>query len=170
MFERDYAVLGHGWLCPSRCEVSGRIMWSEGDSSASHIHQRGKPSCTQMRVLAHANHGLSLMTIRIVTGRRHQIRLHTAHVGHPVVFDQKYTAASTVVADSAFGERNFLHRYRLGFEDTSGHAHEAVAPLPPDLTAVLLHIQPRNLASMQALSIWAGSGVPSAWSMCVSLV
>ncbi|CAE8713006.1 unnamed protein product, partial [Polarella glacialis] len=84
---REYVVLCHGWVNPKRREIQARVQWgAHGRDAASSVSLSGRPSRTKLKVLAHALLGgqaFSLLAIRIATGRRHQIRLHTAHVGFP---------------------------------------------------------------------------------------
>ncbi|CAE8693876.1 unnamed protein product, partial [Polarella glacialis] len=77
------------------------------------------------------------------TGRRHQIRVHTAHIGHPTACDGKYSTLATFRSDLEFCSRSFVHRCRLVFRDSSGVEHEAFAPLPLDLQSCLGALQPR---------------------------
>lgn len=106
----------------------------------------------------------SLVAIRIVTGRRHQIRVHTAHVGHPTVTDGKYTAAATFNSDRQWCPRNCLHRYRLAFRDSTGQLREAIAPLPEDLQEALGHMSARDEESSKELSNWQQGKQPKDWA------
>ena len=105
----------------------------------SAVCNKGKPSATRVKELAQCHRAgrssgegkdFSLLAIRIRTGRRHQIRTHMLHAGHPVVCDGKYT--TSVAFERAWCERSFLHRYRSAFADRVGRTHEAVAPSPGD--------------------------------------
>ena len=74
--------------------------------------------------------------MRIATGRKHQIRVHSAHVGHAVVCDGRYSTTSTYHADLKWCPRNFLHRSRLCF--TINHRTIDIEQrLPADLTGAL---------------------------------
>merc|ERR1711933_522885 len=100
----------------------------------------GKPSRTRLKVVAHLTSrrlggSLSLVAVRISTGRRHQIRSHFSHVGHPTVRDGMYTASLTFEADRCFCTQNFLHRYRLVFKDANGVGCEATVPFPRALAS-----------------------------------
>ncbi|CAE8743213.1 unnamed protein product [Polarella glacialis] len=137
---RDYIVLCHGWLYPWQREVKERVHWLRDSKRGSTVEGRGKPSQTKLKVLRHATRSgqaLSIVAVRIVTGRMHQIRLHTAHIGHPTVCDGRYSSAVTFQADRQWCGRNFLHRHRLAFLDHDGHQREALDPLPADLQHVL---------------------------------
>jgi 23S rRNA pseudouridine1911/1915/1917 synthase len=74
----------------------------------------------------------ALLEVEPVTGRTHQIRVHLAAIGHPVVGDGVYGKRSPLVG------RQFLHAWRLAFElPSSGRLVEFEAPLPAELLAVL---------------------------------
>ncbi|MDA0263667.1 MAG: RluA family pseudouridine synthase [Chloroflexi bacterium] len=70
----------------------------------------------------------SLLELYLETGRTHQIRVHMAHIGHPLVGDTTYGKASPLV------DRHFLHAFHLGFNHPlSGEPLEFRSSLPPDL-------------------------------------
>jgi len=105
----------------------------------------------------------SLVAIRIVTGRRHQIRVHTAHIGHPTVCDGRYTAKPTFLSDRQWCPRNFLHRHRLAFRDGKGKMREAIAPLPLDLMGPLRTLSPKDKNSAKELKVWHEGKGPKDW-------
>ncbi|CAE8627579.1 unnamed protein product [Polarella glacialis] len=152
---RDYVVLCHGWFCPARSDIRARVhWWTSGRQAASRVSPAGKPARSHVKILARAtldDQALSLLGIRIETGRRHQIRLHTAHTGHPTVCDGKYAGRTTFLSDLSWCPRTFLHRYRLSFYAAgaagveSREPHEVSESLPSDLAAALR--RPRLLAS-----------------------
>jgi 23S rRNA pseudouridine1911/1915/1917 synthase len=79
--------------------------------------------------------GFALLEVEPVTGRTHQVRVHLAAIGHPVVGDGVYGRRSPLVG------RQFLHAWRLAFElPSSGRLVEFESPLPADLRAVLKEI------------------------------
>ena len=91
---------------------------------------QGRQAWSEYRVLRRfANR--TLLEVEIGTGRTHQIRVHLASIGHPVVGDRLYGAP----AEAALG-RYFLHAASIRFEQpTSGQPVEVSAPLPPELEA-----------------------------------
>ncbi|CAE8719653.1 unnamed protein product, partial [Polarella glacialis] len=110
---RDYVILCHGWVRPCLKDIKAKVYW-RGLLPAS-AGDQGKPSLTRLKVTAHARHSstvLSLVVVRITTGRRHQIRSHFSHLGHPTVCDGKYTAEATFRSGQDICTRNVLHRYR----------------------------------------------------------
>lgn len=77
---------------------------------------------------------LSLIACRLETGRTHQIRVHLAAVGHPVVGDERYGGRARHLGL----DRPFLHAAELAFEHPgSGEWVRFSSPLPPELQAVL---------------------------------
>ncbi|MGH9721899.1 MAG: RluA family pseudouridine synthase [Bryobacteraceae bacterium] len=87
----------------------------------------GRPAWTEYRV-RHRYGAFTLLDVRIGTGRTHQIRVHLASIGHPVVGDRLYGAPAATLG------RNFLHAARIRFESPSGgHPVEVDAPLPKEL-------------------------------------
>lgn len=83
--------------------------------------------------------GASLVEVELGTGRTHQIRVHGAHIGHPLAGDEKYGDAEFNRRMRELGLRRlFLHAHSLGFSDPeSGRAIQVSAPLPDELRAVL---------------------------------
>lgn len=80
-----------------------------------------------------------LAAVDIETGRMHQIRVHAAHIGHPVLGDGKYGDRVANRAAKALGlDRMFLHAFRLGFAHPGdGRAMTVEAPLDAELLGVL---------------------------------
>jgi 23S rRNA-/tRNA-specific pseudouridylate synthase len=87
----------------------------------------------------------TLLDVEIKTGRTHQIRVHLAHIKHPVVADSTYSAGRANSIKSAQLraavtrlDRPFLHAARLGFaHPVTGEKMEFTAPLPSELRAFL---------------------------------
>lgn len=86
----------------------------------------------------------TLMQVDIPTGRTHQIRVHAAFAGHPLLGDDKYGDRARNAELKARGlKRTFLHAQSLAFDwPGSGVPFHVSAPLPPELAAVLDAITP----------------------------
>jgi 23S rRNA pseudouridine1911/1915/1917 synthase len=87
---------------------------------------------------------VSLLSIRIDTGRTHQIRVHLAHKGHPIVGDSVYggnrikNLQGKILAAAGEMQRPFLHSRRIQFHHPkSGELLSFTAPLPPELERFL---------------------------------
>jgi len=80
---------------------------------------------------------ISEVSCRLETGRTHQIRVHLASLGHPLLGDTQY--GGRVLGDA---QRQMLHAYRLRFDDPSTDTEVSfVAPVPEDMAKVLEGIQ-----------------------------
>ena len=101
-------------------------------------HADGMPSVTLVKVREHRPQG-TLLEVTIKTGRTHQIRVHLASEGHPILGDDKYgdfelnkTLASAGANPGL--KRMFLHAWRLQFNHpATGERLEILAELPPEL-------------------------------------
>jgi 23S rRNA pseudouridine955/2504/2580 synthase len=119
-----------------------KYLTAEGERRVR-IHEEGRRSITLVKV-ARAFERYTLLDVTIKTGRTHQIRVHLAHVGHPIVGDAKY-GDFTLNKDLARGEhrfeRMFLHARRLAFDHpASGERIELLAPLPPECETLLAQL------------------------------
>ncbi|CAE7230338.1 rluD [Symbiodinium microadriaticum] len=140
LIRRKYLAMAHGWMPCSR-EVLASVSWGGGHPTRSGAS--GKASKTWFHVLARnaaATHALSLLSVQIFTGRRHQIRSHLAHIGHPLARDELYASMATLSADLRLRTRTCLHRFSLSFKGSTGDNHDVVAQCPADLLNFLLGI------------------------------
>ena len=91
----------------------------------------GKEARTNYKVRQELR-GHSLVELYLETGRTHQIRVHMAHLGHPLVGDTTYGHASHLV------DRHFLHAFHLGFKHPiTVEPLDFKIDLPPDLTPAI---------------------------------
>ncbi|CAE8627387.1 unnamed protein product, partial [Polarella glacialis] len=177
---RDYAVLCHGFVSPDQTQIDARVHWVEGTRLPSEVQRFGKPATTMVKVLAHLYRKLpeasasgssesssessercdpepepfSLVALRILTGRRHQIRIHMAHIGHPLVTDGKYADLDVFLGDKEWCSRTFLHRYHLSFSSADGGREQVTVPLDPDLASALRGLRPADGDSAATLQHW----------------
>src|SRR5690606_8482605 len=85
----------------------------------------------------------TLLDVQIETGRTHQIRVHLAFIGFPVVGDALYgNKVSARIAERLGVERQFLHASSLGIRVPSSNEHRTFdAPLPAEMAEVLEHLR-----------------------------
>jgi RluA family pseudouridine synthase len=88
----------------------------------------GEPALTRWSVVERLP-GATLLQLELDTGRTHQIRVHLAHLGHPLLGDAQYGGPSVPGL-----RRQALHAWRLSFrQPTTGERIDCEAPLPADL-------------------------------------
>jgi len=101
------------------------------------VSESGKPAVTNVS-LSRTYGVYSLLQCRPETGRTHQIRVHLAHSGHPIVGDERYGDADVNRTARALGlPRLFLHAQSVAFADENGNELHFTAPLAEDLERFL---------------------------------
>ena len=132
---RQYIALSHGHLDARTGVIDAPIGRSDSDPTRMAVSAHGRNAVTHYSVaeVFTSPDLVSLVTCRLETGRTHQIRVHLAAIGHPVVGDERYGG----VRGRVQSPRAFLHAAHLGFEHPStGDWMTFDAELPPDLVAV----------------------------------
>ena len=100
------------------------------------VTPKGRPALTRYETLA-ATPLASLLRVHIETGRTHQIRVHLAHLGHPVVGDATYGRARHGLPENLSIPRQMLHAHVLEIaHPRDGRPLAFTAPPPPDFLAV----------------------------------
>ncbi len=129
-----YLVLVKGKLSPLNGFIEAPIGRHPNHRQRMAVVYKGREARTEYKVVKHIN-SYSLLEVRLETGRTHQIRVHLAAIGYPVVGDATYGVKSALLA------RQFVHAHRLGFKLPSGGAYkEFTSELPPDLEQALSDI------------------------------
>jgi 23S rRNA pseudouridine1911/1915/1917 synthase len=134
---RQYAALAHRpWTGPRLRQVDAPIGRDPRNRLRMAVvdleRNAGKPAFTSFELMENAGPGC-LVRATLQTGRTHQIRVHMASIGHPLVADELYGGAP-----AAGMQRQALHAFRLAFtHPASGEALEFLAPLPPDMAQAL---------------------------------
>jgi 23S rRNA pseudouridine1911/1915/1917 synthase len=134
--ERQYAALVWGTPASPAGLVDAPIGRSGRDATKMAVTADGREARTryEVRRMFAVPAATALLTCRLETGRTHQIRVHLAAIGHPVVGDAAYGGRRRAIAL----DRPFLHAERLSFvHPVSGERLTFEAPLPDDLRAVL---------------------------------
>ncbi len=127
-----YRVLVHGRLASKQGQIQAPIrMYGSGRMGVD--PDRGKPSETRYRVLAYLDEAYSLIEAWPLTGRRHQIRVHCYHIGHPIVGDSRYGDRSV----QQRYPRLMLHAFSMRFRHPKGQELEIIAPVPKSFQQVL---------------------------------
>jgi 23S rRNA pseudouridine1911/1915/1917 synthase len=120
--------------------------------------EQGKWAVTRYRAVERLV-GASLVSIELETGRTHQIRVHFAAAGHPVLGDRVYGRSRQSAVGSRPSKepeipRQMLHARRLGFpHPRTGKPVRAESPLPEDFVAVLESLRRKAKAEGRRLKI-----------------
>jgi 23S rRNA pseudouridine1911/1915/1917 synthase len=138
--EREYLALVWGHLEAAAGLIDAPVGRSGADRTRMTVSARGRDARTRYRVRHSFTRPVdaSLLECKLETGRTHQIRVHLAAIGHPVVGDVRYRGARPALSLA----RPFLHAFRLVFGHPSTGASVAYeAPLASDLAAVMAELR-----------------------------
>ena len=132
---RIYTAMVHGTFATETGTIDAPIGRDPARPTRRAVIPGGKPAVTHYEVVRqYPEVGLSLLEVRLETGRTHQIRVHMTAIDHPVLGDRMYSTSNKAIRSP----RVFLHarRVELGHPAT-GEDVAYEAPLPMDLTRVL---------------------------------
>jgi len=134
--QRHYRALVLGTVEANAGEVDAPIGRSDRDPTQMAVATGGREARTRYQVRERYAEPIATteLVCKLETGRTHQIRVHLAAIGHPVVGDARYGGDRPAIAMA----RPFLHAERLAFEHpATGEVLTFTSPLPADLAAVL---------------------------------
>lgn len=151
--DKTYLAIVHGTPNPTENRIETFLVKSETERSKIIVFKKGKWSITDYKVLESYDHKYSLVEVKILTGRTHQIRVHMQHIGNPLLVDSKYSGKEEFKL-SEIKKRKFrlqkneierplisrhtLHAAKLGFNHPiTGERMDFEAPLPKDMKAVI---------------------------------
>jgi 23S rRNA pseudouridine1911/1915/1917 synthase len=137
--ERRYLALAWGWVEAAAGVVDAPVGRAVRDRTQMAVSAGGREARTRYRVVGRYRDpaAVSLLECWLETGRTHQIRVHLAAIGHPVVGDSRYGGGRPSLPVA----RPFLHAFELGFDDpATGARRRYTSPLPPDLEDVREHL------------------------------
>lgn len=150
--KRAYTALVWGVPRPGKGRIEGNIGRDPRNRKRmSVLVNKGKPAVTHYRVMRRFGSAASLIECRLETGRTHQIRVHLAHIGHPVVGDPVYgritrnrLASLPETARAALEKlgRQALHAHVIGFaHPCSKKRVKFESKLPADINALLISLE-----------------------------
>jgi 23S rRNA pseudouridine955/2504/2580 synthase len=141
--EKRYLALVKGRWELGQVRLEDRLKKSiRGGERVVTVDEAGKAAASIFRPVEIGS-AASLLEVRIMTGRTHQIRVQAAEAGHPLAGDERYGDREYNRKMRALGlERLFLHAASVGWEDpSSGEWRLYSAPLPEDLREVLTRLE-----------------------------
>lgn len=124
---REYVAIATGEVPPSGTIVApiGRVNGSTIERQVDDIN--GEYACTHYKTLM-TKDGYSLVSLKLDTGRTHQIRVHMKHIGHPLPGDFLYNPDYSMI------QRQALHSHKLRFiHPITGEELEFIADIPDDM-------------------------------------
>lgn len=137
---RVYAALSWGHLEVDTLVIERPIARDPRDRLRMAVVQSGKAAKTTFLRLARFD-AVDLLRAHLFTGRTHQIRVHLASIGHPVVGDDTYGGGGGRRIVALAPRRHFLHAAWMRFRHPeTGQVIDVRAPLPDDLRASLAHV------------------------------
>jgi 23S rRNA pseudouridine1911/1915/1917 synthase len=150
--DRSYQALCWGRPLPVSGEIEGAIGRDRRDRKRMAVVTRGgKAALTRYRTIRSWDDSLALLECRLATGRTHQIRVHLASRGHPIVGDPMYLrrvpAAAKGIPQPVRDQfldfpRQALHAAKLGFvHPRTGETLCFETPLPADMATLLSHAE-----------------------------
>lgn len=130
--EREYLAIVRGSVTPPSGTIDAPLGRKPGSIIERTVDfEHGERAVTHYRVLKEEN-GHSLLSLKLETGRTHQIRIHLKYLGFPLIGDYLYNP------DTEWISRQALHAYRLRFpHPITSKIMEFTAPLPEDFQRII---------------------------------
>ena len=137
---KKYVCLVQGKMKKSLGKIEGAIDRHKVNRRKFTVANSGREAITKYKLIKNINDKYSLLEVEPKTGRTHQIRVHLAHIGHPVVNDKLY-------GGKMIGKRQFLHATYLAFtHPKTGKTVIFKSSLPTDLQKILDKISRLSLS------------------------
>lgn len=136
---REYVALVHGEIPHEKGTIDAPIGRAKEDRKKQAIIDDGRPAVTHFTVIEQFS-DFTLVTLKLETGRTHQIRVHMRYIGYPIAGDPTYGPKKTLK-----GNGQFLHAKTLGFKHpTTGEFLTFEAPLPTIFENTLEELRNNN--------------------------
>ena len=127
LFYKEYVAILEGLLEVSKGIINAPIARKDGSIIERCIAKTGSKAISHYEVINSKNN-LSLVKFILETGKTHQIRLHSKHIGHPIIGDTLYGNESNLIS------RQALHCHKISFiHPITKNKIEFVAPIPKDM-------------------------------------
>jgi len=127
LYDKYYITIVKGEF-PDDIKMINLPIYRDGPGSFNRIvDERGQESRTEVEVIQTCN-GYSLLLLKLLTGRTHQIRVHLSHIGYPIIGDELYGGEMKLL------DRQALHAFYISFRHpVLGESMEACADLLSDM-------------------------------------
>lgn len=146
--DKRYLALAWGEMAKASGRFADPLAPDTEDRRKMRVSASGKRAATRYLVLA-SNKAASLVEVTLETGRTHQVRVHFAHSGHPLLGDDLYGKLRDLPPGigpeerrNLYAERTLLHAWRVALPETEfSPATTITAPIPPDFGALLSYLK-----------------------------
>ena len=126
-FKKEYIAILEGVLESDKGTINAPIARKEGSIIQRCVNENGHESITHYEVVERLDNA-TIVKFTLETGRTHQLRVHSNHIGHPIIGDTLYGSSSDLIS------RQALHSHRISFVHPITKEHtEYVAPIPKDI-------------------------------------
>ncbi len=142
--EKEYVTITTGRLEKAQ-ELVGYVKKVDNEARVIFV-KKDDPNALMMKTIVNpvlANDSYSLVKVKLVTGRMHQIRIHLASIGNPIIGDRKYGdfGANRQIKAKLGLNNQLLHAYKVKFVKTWGELDylldkEIIAPIPQEFLAI----------------------------------
>ena len=133
---KTYWALVKGVPAKPRGRISTYLVRDES-GERMRVARHGEPNAdhavSTYAIVDQAGSRLSWLLMRPITGRTHQLRLHAAHIGHPIIGDSKYFQIENWTLPGGIQNRLHLLARRIEIPHPSGGMLDVTAPLPPHM-------------------------------------
>ena len=130
-FKKNYIAVVGGILNEKNGTIDAPIARKENSIIERCVKDDGDKAITHYSVMKEFSN-MSLLSIILQTGRTHQIRVHMAHIGHPIIGDSLYGTTSNLIT------RQALHAYKVSFiHPITKKTMNITANIPEDITSIM---------------------------------
>jgi 23S rRNA pseudouridine1911/1915/1917 synthase len=161
LIEKRYVALVHGNIDQDSGSINAPIGRDPDQLPHWRVMEDGRPAETRFNVLERLERA-TLLELEPVTGRTNQLRIHCAHIGHPIVGDEMYNNCGLQIADRGIGSKSgpdlesaitnpesatrlCLHASKLAFHHpANGDWISFSSPLPRDITEIIHRYRAQN--------------------------
>ncbi|MDF2858747.1 MAG: rluD 1 [Neobacillus sp.] len=132
MLKRNYAALVRGQIEPCDGTIHQPIGKHPTKANQRAVNANGDTAITHYQTITTYSQTCTMVALNLDTGRTHQIRVHLAHLGYPIIGDKMYGTRSSLIA------RQALHADSLTFQHLkTGEMIKITAPLPADMKKLI---------------------------------
>lgn len=136
ILKRSYYALVEGVIEPGEGAIDAPIGRHSSMPNRRQVTEDGERAVTYYRTLkqivVEGLRKISLLELKLETGRTHQIRVHLAHLGYPVIGDRMYGKASSLIS------RQALHAESISYTEPNSSKEIIIkAPIPPDFVRII---------------------------------